>query len=484
MTQIQSRKRGIPALVYPASSSASPSPCSLLFKHSLERAQATLSLQFVLAISGYNEPQAITLPYDASNLLPSSLGPATIPLPQTRLDELARHGKPQIRTLSLRLKTPCRVWCPPGSGSLRPDRGAEDVMGQLTQVARATDVRVVFDFNWLRRQHHEIFAQLVEQPESLAAFATRRRDGSRCMDWTVFDLGSAEVVQKVLETESETEDEAPPSYIESHKRSRHTESPSSISPSRRAKKRVLLSPARMFTSPTEKASSVPPGQSPRSYISPADLQREVMNAVATFLPGVLRQVLSDLPEIRTTPASPSISVAASVSSQTSIPPPPLSSLNTPLDSRVARHVEAQLQSIYDHTLSHASYLRNAADAEMFEVLEDYKLDMNMIKDDALVELDREVVDKLEHFRADVADVVDEVGERVGERADELCDDVRERLDAIANTAKVGLQREQTELEREKKWLVWEREVLERDRRGFEKLTAQIERTTRAGSAPL
>ncbi|KAF9691055.1 hypothetical protein EKO04_011262 [Ascochyta lentis] len=485
MTQIHPRKRGIPALAYPESSPASPCSCSLLFKHSLARAQATLSLQLVISISGYTEPQAITLPYDASALLPSSLGPATIPLPQARLDEIARHGNPQIRTVFLCLKTPCPVWCPPGSGSLRPGRGAENMMEQLAHLAKSTDVRVVFDMNWLRRQHHEILIRLVERPETLVAFATRRRDGDRCMDWTVFDLSPVESA-KVVESGSETEHEAPPSYVESHKRPRHNETPSTPSSAERDRKRILLSSARIPTSPTEKASSVSPSaRPPNSHVASTILQREVDKAVATLLPGVVERVLPNvLSELRAVPTSPSPSAAVSVSSQTSIPPPPLSTLNPFFNSHIARRVESQLHSIYDHTLSHASYLRNTADAELFELLEDYKADLQMVRDDALAELNHEVVHKFERFREDAVNTVDEVGELVSERADEVCDDVKERLDGLRAKGKESLKRERANLEREKMWLAWGREVLDRDRREFEKLTAQVgHREVRAGSAP-
>lgn len=176
-------------------------------------------------------------------------------------------------------------------------------------------------------------------------------------------------------------------------------------------------------------------------------------------------------------------------SLTVVPPAaPLSSLGATLSEHVAKQVESQLHSIYNQTLSHAAYLRNAADVEFFEALEDHKVDLLLVKQDSLAELEREAVDRLEVLREDAGDVVEEVGEWIGDLACETFDGTRHKMDKLRNVEKekvsLALRRGQEDLRRERGWLGWEREVFERDRRKVEARTSRSEgRACRAGSAP-
>lgn len=218
------RKGGVPVLAYLASDTASPVSLSLVFKCNESPAQATLSLQSSLLVYGLKESQIITLQYDGDNLASCSLGPATIPLPQARLDQITRKGNPQIRTLSLTLKHACAVWHLPTSEPLAPRPGHETFFHQLSSLAKATKIHILFDYHWLHRETHAVFEQLVEHPEQLSAFPADRNFTRkyRRADWSVFDPpGEADTV----DNDATTEDEEPlPSYAEARsKRSRHGE---------------------------------------------------------------------------------------------------------------------------------------------------------------------------------------------------------------------------------------------------------------------
>lgn len=216
------RTRAIPVLAYSTSDAASPGSCTLVFKYNGARSQASLTLQLSLLISGYDVDQLFTLQYDADNITTSSLGPATIPLPQTRLDAIARQGNPQIRTLFLNFKETCPLWCPPSAGLLSPTPGAYSVFSTLANLAKATSVNIVFDYNWLHRDYKSIFQRFVDQPETLTGYPNQFADRYRRADWTVFSpFSHTEGDQVLVET-----DEAPPSYVEpSQKRPRNGGSP-------------------------------------------------------------------------------------------------------------------------------------------------------------------------------------------------------------------------------------------------------------------
>ena len=207
------RKGGIPALAYSTSDAASVSSCSLIIRHSEPHMQATISLQFSVPIHGFDDDQSFTLLYDADNLVPgtNSLGPATVSLPQARLDEISRQGNPKPRALSLTLKKPCPVRCPPSSGSVAPKHGFDSRFRQLVDLARATEVHILFDYNWLHRDYHAQFQRLINRPERLTGFRAGNSHTTlyRQADWTVFS------------PVEEAVSEAPPSYTNaSNKRSR------------------------------------------------------------------------------------------------------------------------------------------------------------------------------------------------------------------------------------------------------------------------
>lgn len=146
-----------------------------------------------------------------------SFGPATIPLPQLRLETLARGGNPQIRTLSLRLQKLCPVWCPP---SFVPAKEALDQ--HMIQLVKTTELEIVFDYNWLHRQHHALFHRLIEQPETLSGFPVDRRYRRlryEQIDWAKLSEGTSHAQESVYP--GVEDGDLPPDYAEaSGKRAR------------------------------------------------------------------------------------------------------------------------------------------------------------------------------------------------------------------------------------------------------------------------
>jgi F0F1-type ATP synthase membrane subunit b/b' len=194
----------------------------------------------------------------------------------------------------------------------------------------------------------------------------------------------------------------------------------------------------------------------------SDLQEAVNLAVGTLLPEVLRKILPDMLPHLVAMSSPSLSPSQSnrILTQNRLP-----SLGALINARATAHVESQLQKIYDDTLEHATGLRNAADLEFQDVLDEYKLtaevefqevvdeqklDLTMAKDEVTTELARTIDDKLYEFKESAAEIV----ENLGEQAEMVYLEVREKLDGL-----VG---------KERACLKLERETTERDRRAFER----------------
>jgi hypothetical protein len=210
-----SGKHGVPVMAYPTTSTSSPMSLSLIFKQNERNAQATLSLQTSIFLQGVEDAQPFMLQYDADNIVPGtvSLSPAAIDLPQTRLVQIARSGSPQIRTLSLGLKTRCPVWYPPVN-SIAPREGYDAVFHQLAALAEATKLCIVFDSQYLRDENAVLIQKLIEHPEQLSGVPLRYQAGQfRRTDASVFKP-CEDIINAEVETDATTEDEQPPPYVE------------------------------------------------------------------------------------------------------------------------------------------------------------------------------------------------------------------------------------------------------------------------------
>jgi hypothetical protein len=218
-----SGKNGVPVMAYPAIGTCTPLSSSLVFKHNKRTAQATLSLRFSIFLQGFDDAQPFILQYDADNFVPGtiSLSPAAIDLPPTRLVQIARSGSPQIRTLSLGLKTCCPIWCPP-SKCIAPKNGCDTLFHQLATLAEATKLCIIFDYQYLRDENVALIQKLIGLPDQLSGVPLRyRADQFRLTDVSVFK--TPEHVHVEAESDVTTEDEQPPPYVEaSNKRPRQS----------------------------------------------------------------------------------------------------------------------------------------------------------------------------------------------------------------------------------------------------------------------
>jgi hypothetical protein len=141
------RNQGVPALAYSVNDESVLYPCSLKILHA--DAQFVVSLGHSVSIHGVDDQQLITLRYEGNNLMPgqTSLENVGIALSDTSLHSIARHGQPRPRTLSLKLRAPCSVWYPHSFGNRVTS--LHNGFGDILTLARATDVRILFDINWL-----------------------------------------------------------------------------------------------------------------------------------------------------------------------------------------------------------------------------------------------------------------------------------------------------------------------------------------------
>lgn len=198
------RKSGIPVLASPTPNAASQWSCSLVVKYLEEGSQATLSLQSSVPVQGFDDNQTFTLIYDADNLVPGKTRLQSSPTPfrQDRLNEIARQGNAQLKTLCLSLKAPCSVWCPRSCGSIAPKSGFDTPFHQFVELAGATEVYVLFDWNWLHRDKHARFQRLFTCPELFTGIPVNQVSARRYRqaDWSIF--GPADHVAS----------EAPPPY--------------------------------------------------------------------------------------------------------------------------------------------------------------------------------------------------------------------------------------------------------------------------------
>jgi hypothetical protein len=209
-------KHGIPVLAYTAFDHLTPWSCTLSVRHCEEPMQTTLSLMVSIPIHGCDDKQAFILIYNADNLVSgkTTLGPATIPLPQDRLNKITPSGSPKLKTLSLTLKETCPVWGPSSSGSIAPKSDLDPSFHQLVQLARALEIHILFDYSQIHRDQHARFERLITHAAVLTGLPVEENFAKRYrrVDWSL--------INSVKDAVSE----APPSYSDVlNKRSRQCE---------------------------------------------------------------------------------------------------------------------------------------------------------------------------------------------------------------------------------------------------------------------
>jgi hypothetical protein len=160
-----------------------------------------------------------------------------------------------------------------------------------------------------------------------------------------------------------------------------------------SKRRAPSSPFIEAPSPTEKGTPPP---SPPAY-APA-YNKATEDVVATILP-VLQSILPEL--IR-----PLLAVAPlfSAPSSTNIDAKKPSYLSALLDARVAACIDAQQSKIYDGMHDHAEQINNAAGIELEEAFRDHKENIDLAKEDGIMELNdalnNAIDDKLQELQMD------------------------------------------------------------------------------------
>ncbi|KAJ4332796.1 hypothetical protein N0V95_009571 [Ascochyta clinopodiicola] len=423
--------QGISVLAYSDSDAASPLSSYLLFKtktlkQEKSRAQATLCLQSSLYIDGCDDEQVFVLQYDATNIAPgqAQIGPATIPLPQARLDHVSREGNPQIRTLSLTLKRACPVWCRRSCAPRKPRPGEETTFHQLGKLAQATKLHVLFDLNQLHSDRYSMLKRLIEHPESFEDFPVGQHYRERsleCVDWSVLDAKTADADANAND-DTETEDEAwLPVYAKNYE-PRDPATPSPAPPYDSAILSPRFSPLAEL-SPRRSHSPVATSLSPavRDAIE-RTVEAVLPDMIDSRLPSLLKELVS------TSPLTPSSQESIASRMSLSPPLPVLSEFGVLVSRDVMVRIKGDLDRIYEHTLDHANDLHSEADATFFERLELETL-----------ELDREAEERIGVFT---------------ERCDAEVERAEQELDELGNDAlrqeteqKEGLQRENMRLKR-------------------------------------
>jgi hypothetical protein len=255
-----------------------------------------------------------------------------------------------------------------------------------------------------------------------------------------------------------------------------------------AQRRVPLPPysEHLAASPNEKGSTV--ASSPKPPPSPIiaalapniqkAVKEAVYDAVAELLPSTLKALL---PELLIAGRSPSPSPSPSASSKTSTPPLlKLSSLGLLLGEYVASDVKRELKTIFETTASHAANLRDVADIEFVEVLDECRLEVEIAKNDCVNDLGRVTEEMLEEFKANCEAEMETLGESVELKAMTVYDDLEEQTVAMAKRKIEDLGKELGWLDLER-WGEKKRRLGIRDDPGKD---SSVKRGIRAGSAPL
>ena len=186
-------------LAYPASNLStdepvSPSPCSLVFRCD-DAKLATLLLVARIPTAHSTESQFV-LQYDADTLMPYAvkLSTGNKHITQSQLDEiLPVQGKgkkrPDIKTLDLSTEGPSPLWGSARDPLFSPKPGCEPAFQALVDLAKATTVHVVLDYNHVRKKYQGMFKAFSRATRGLVGYPVEAllvEQGLRKASWEVF----------------------------------------------------------------------------------------------------------------------------------------------------------------------------------------------------------------------------------------------------------------------------------------------------------
>ncbi|KAF2011818.1 hypothetical protein BU24DRAFT_465416 [Aaosphaeria arxii CBS 175.79] len=377
MAQISLHKRSLPALACTADDSKLL-PCTCHIKYDQVRLYATFTLQHVIDTNDATTMHSFTFIYNSDNLHPETTTYTTSGRDLTQLESqhIARNITPKVRALSLQLKKPCAILCPK-ERIPRPTH--------LIGLAKATDITIIFDRNWLTSQQHRFIFDIVAQPETFSGFPIDEKNlkGRRLDNWTVFYPADDRVSNE------------PHPYIKlSSKRSlQESDDTAGLSPP----KRILCTPVH---SPTKEATVIP---TPRSWEAPPNIDG-----------------------LQHAPLPPSTPSPYAVSVRTPTPhslPPRAESLH---------NLEDDLTTIFENTAYDAQYLRSAADDEFLSAVEEQRQGFQYSTEDALreflEEIDRIVDETFCKLEEKVVQYLESVEESVEEQFEKV---ITEKVDRFA-----------------------------------------------------
>ncbi|KAB2098643.1 hypothetical protein AG0111_0g13125 [Alternaria gaisen] len=339
---------------------------------------------------------------------------------------------------------------------------------KLSTLARATDVRIVFDTNWLGKKNLARLRSAVEASRQLtgvpvipqfarfyqqadwsilssirgAKFGPHRPTG----DWT---SKAAPSIENAVAGAPPFEDaiyDAPPSYAQvSNKRSRLTRT--SLTPDSPPPKRLLQDPT-CVPSPTERASSPSSPSLKSTPSSTATVQVDIFqdivtSAVQKVLPDLLREQLPSIlqdflpgmladpspsPSLSPTPRSSQSADTLAQHRQTSNKKPtPAAVIRTVISTATKTHLQRFLTDALDEAYEQVSELHNSASVEFEEHLDDTRLDFAMLKEDHIAAFNEDCNEKLVEFKERLMEGKDEAEVDVKAHADEVVVKAWDRL---------------------------------------------------------
>ncbi|OAL53514.1 hypothetical protein IQ07DRAFT_584233 [Pyrenochaeta sp. DS3sAY3a] len=437
------RNEGVPALAYSLHDASVLWPCSLKILHS--GLQFVVSLEHSISIPGVDHKQLVIHRYEGDNMMPGNilLRNVDVPLSDQSLRNIARHGQPRPRTLFLTLKSPCSVWYPHSFG--KEVSSIHTRFHDLLAWARATEVCILFDTNWLGINNLSHLESAVEGSQQLTGLPVLPQFARlyQQADWSVLNLVRDASCEALPSIEDAVHD-APPPYVHvSSKRARKNRTsltPDSDSP---LPKR-LFQDAQCAPSSTERATSpLSSGSNPRAPSTATAqvdvLQDIVTSAVEKVLPDMLRaQVPEILRELLAGASSPSLSPrphSVQITDALNDPPShkPIPTPAAAFRAIISTHAETHIQRILTDAVDRASELHDTAGVEFDEYLDDTRLEFAALKEDNIAAFNSDCNDKLDEFKDRLVEEKDEAEIELEERADKV---VLKTLDVLGTVDNV------------------------------------------------